>query len=371
MKKYKIVVSALNTIDGGSLSILMDCLTSLNVLHEQFEIVAIVDDKSIYNFQYIKFIEVKMPNFSWIKRLYYEYFFFRKLSQSLQSDIWLSIRDISPFIYTKVRSVYCHNALPFYNFPLKFIRYDFKSFLHSFLYFIFYKININSNDFIIVQQKWIRDKFVNKLNVDSKKIIISHPESLFTLSRTFTPPSNLVTKIFLYPALPRIWKNIQLIPLISRQLLLSGFKNFEFRLTFLPNENLYSSYIYNLSKDIPNIKFIGRQTKKEMGYQYEQCDVVFFPSELETWGLPISEAKFFLKSLLVVDLPYSRETVGNYNSVNFFDSKDIVSILKIFESILNGGNIFNEITNFDVSDSTLNNWPQIFKLYVNKLNSIQ
>lgn len=50
---------------------------------------------------------------------------------------------------------------------------------------------------------------------------------------------------------------------------------------------------------------------------YNTSDCLIFPSKLETWGLPISEMKFFGKPILIADELYAKETVGGYDKVQF------------------------------------------------------
>ena len=105
---------------------------------------------------------------------------------------------------------------------------------------------------------------------------------------------------------------------------------------------------YNHEMDIPYLsgcfmlfrtkalRFLGRQNRTDMARHYAQCDTVLFPSKLETWGLPISEAKAHGKSLLVADLPYAHETVGTYSSVSFLPPNDAAVWAMAFEAILDG-----------------------------------
>ena len=53
---------------------------------------------------------------------------------------------------------------------------------------------------------------------------------------------------------------------------------------------------------------------------YENSDAIIFPSQLESWGLPISESIQFKKIIFLPDLEYSRETCGNYDNAIFFSS---------------------------------------------------
>ena len=102
---------------------------------------------------------------------------------------------------------------------------------------------------------------------------------------------------------------------------------FEVLLTINGNENKYSQMIYKRYNKVKNIKFIGLQTREKVFDIYAQSDCLIFPSKLETWGLQISEYKLFNKPMIVADLPYAHETVGDYNMVNFFmpDNKEMLA----------------------------------------------
>ncbi len=85
-----------------------------------------------------------------------------------------------------------------------------------------------------------------------------------------------------------------------------------------------------------------------------------FPSKLETWGLPLSEAKAFQKPILSANLPYAKETVGDYEAVSFFDitnPRELAHLITQFvnKTIQYQGNKYT----FD-SDTQLNDWNSIF-----------
>lgn len=107
---------------------------------------------------------------------------------------------------------------------------------------------------------------------------------------------------------------------------------------------------------------MGRQSRDDMAAQYAQCDAVLFPSKLETWGLPITEAKALSKPLLVADLPYAYETVGTYASVSFLPPNDAAAWAKAFEAVaegkwINSGNVETTPDSPYASD-----WPQLWAL---------
>ena len=84
-------------------------------------------------------------------------------------------------------------------------------------------------------------------------------------------------------------------------------------LTINGRENRYARNIFNMARGNSLINFLGLQNKEEMNDLYSNCDLVVFPSYLETWGLPISEAKEYKKELMLADLPYAYEAIGEYN----------------------------------------------------------
>ncbi len=63
---------------------------------------------------------------------------------------------------------------------------------------------------------------------------------------------------------------------------------------------------------------------------------MLFPSRLETWGLPITEAKVHQLPILVADLPYAHETVGEYDLVSFFDPQSPELLADLMASIISG-----------------------------------
>jgi glycosyltransferase involved in cell wall biosynthesis len=63
-----------------------------------------------------------------------------------------------------------------------------------------------------------------------------------------------------------------------------------------------------------------------MQHRYAEANCLLFPSRLETWGLPITEAKQNDLPLFVADLAYAHETVGDYKQADFIDVDDHVEL---------------------------------------------
>lgn len=366
MLKPVIVISAINLRSGGTFSILHDCLTFLDAnLADQYRIIALVHKKNFFiNFRNITFIEFPLSVKSYLFRIYYEYFYFKSISRKLNPHIWLSLHDITPVVNAEVKAVYCHNPSPFYKFSLKDI-FSFKFFIFNIFYNYVYKINIRSNSFVIVQQDWLRKEFYSRFNIPLDKIIVAYPilDGDFTISKVNSEYRSVVT--FFYPSFPRVFKNFEVICEAVKAIGKID-KPFEVIFTIDGTENLYSRWIYRKYHNLKPIRFIGLQKRETIYKIYEQVDCLVFPSKLETYGLPLSEFKIFQKPILAANLPYARETIGNYDKVSFFDPADYLTLSKLMNEIIDDTIQFEGNTAVHPDEPFAKNWSELFEILLKK-----
>ena len=101
MRKKILIVSGINLFEGGTLSIIQDCLSFLesNSQFRKYKIIALVHKKALFkaaNFNNIEFIEFPKSRKSYFYRIYYEYFYFKKFAKKNKIYFWLSLHDITP-----------------------------------------------------------------------------------------------------------------------------------------------------------------------------------------------------------------------------------------------------------------------------------
>ena len=360
----KIIISGINMTEGGILSIYKDCLKYVEEnLTSKYKIIALVHTKGLFkkldSENKIEFIEFEDSKKSWIKRCYYEYFYFKKLSKELKPYLWLSLHDITPNVETKRLAVYCHNSTPFYKMKLKDIKYDKKVFLFSKLYKYLYKINIKRNDYVIVQQDWIRKKFEKMYKI--KNIIVAPPENKYLIQKNDNK-NKIEKKTFFYPSFPRIFKNFEIICKAVELLEKKGIKNFKVYLTIDGTENLYSKEIVEKYKNLKCIEFLGLLTREEVFEYYSKVECLIFPSKLETWGLPISEFKIYNKPIILSELEYAHETIGEYDKCLFFNPSFEDELEKQMLKIINKEDKYenNKINN--LNKNYKKNWKELFEL---------
>lgn len=354
----KIVVSAINLSEGGALSILKECLGYLSSnLSKEYEIIALVNNKDLFDYQDIKYYVFPRSKKSWLARLYYEYIYFYGFSKKLKPYLWLSLHDITPNVKSDIRAVYCHNPSPFYKLSFKDVYLDFRFALFNLLYRYLYLINIKKNDFVVVQQDYLRKEFMQLTEVG--KIVVAHPSIKQETKINFAPG---IENIFFYPALPRVFKNFEVICRASEILLKQGVDNFQVIFTISGNENRYAKYIRSSFKLIENIKFLGIQSRDNVFKIYNSASCVIFPSRLETWGVPITETKIFLKPIFLADLEYAHETIGNYDKVKFFNPDDPDQLALLMKDMI------DKKINFQITEASKINppfaqdWKQLFDI---------
>lgn len=332
--RRRLIISAVNFTEGGPLTALRDCLyAASSVLLDDWEIIALVHDRRLFDVPRVKFIEFPRTKFSWLSRLYHEFWRFYALSLELKPNVWLSLHDISPRVKAGRQVVYCHNPAPFYQPRLVDLWWEPRFVLFTLFYRYLYRFNIHANDLVVVQQDWIRQEFKRMFNV--KNVLVAHP-ILANQNVRITSEFAIKAGVFLYPALPRVFKNFEVLCEAARLLQQRVGNTFEVRLTLQGDESKYAAYIKSRYAGLGVIKFIGRQTAEQMMQHYQEADAVVFPSRLETWGLPISEAREFGKPLIVADLPYAHESVGCYEQAVFFNPLDFHQLAAIMQTYLQG-----------------------------------
>lgn len=357
----KIVISGINIVEGGALSVYKDCLKSINEISNDYKVIALVHNKKLFSdlnlSKKVEFIEFEDSKNSWFKRCYYEYFYFKKLSKKLKPCLWLSLHDITPNVESKNLVVYCHNPTPFYNMRFKDIKYDKKVFLFSKFYKYLYRINIKKNNYVIVQQNWIKKEFKKMYGI--KNIIVAPPENNYSVK--IEGKKEIENNSFFYPAFPRVFKNFEIICQAVELLEKENINNFKVYLTIDGRENLYSKEIVEKYKKLKCVKFLGLISREEVFNYYSGVECLIFPSKLETWGLPISEFKQFNKPIILSELPYAYETVGDFDKCLFFNPDSAEELKKQMLKIINKEGKFIKNKKNINKELYIENWKGLFQ----------
>ena len=368
--KPTIVVSAVNLVEGGTLTILHQCLSCLNSYYaSKYNIIALVHSKELFHYDNIDYCEFTWVKKSWIRRIYFEYVYCLSLSKKLKPHLWLSLHDITPNIIADLKVVYCHNPSPFLKTDLKLFRYNYKEFLFSLFYKWIYRINIKKNTLVIVQQKWLKCAFARMFDIPLNRIAVARPNSLSNDDNNYivTEKHNNKETLFFYPAFPRSFKNFEIIGEACKLLENSNNMDFKILITIKGDENTYAREIYKKYHNLSNLVFMGRQSKDKINEIYNVTDCLVFPSKLETWGLPISEFAVYERPMILSDLPYAHETSAGANKVLFFNPDSVVSLYNAMLQVIRKDlSNFNEVPAVSQDKLSFNSWTGIMDFILEK-----
>jgi glycosyltransferase involved in cell wall biosynthesis len=361
--KRRIVLSGVNFVEAGPLSVFKDALQELAGHYaSHYEIVALVHRRSLFDIDNVTYIEFPQVKSSWLRRLHFEYWGLRSLSRRLRPYLWLSMHDMTPNVTAEVRAVYCHNPSPFYRLGAREALTDWKFSLFTFFYRYLYAINLRRNDLVIVQQEWLRGEFRRRYRAPN--IVVAHPRipSLEIPEVHEDQQAQGRTVRFFYPAYPRSFKNVELLLQATRILEQGGVDGFNVWLTIDGSENRYAAKLRSEYGGLRSVSWLGILPRDRILLLYAKADCLLFPSKLETWGMPISEFEQTGKPMLVIDLPYAHETVGAYPAVRFFPPGDPQTLADAMKSFIQGRLAFGQTTAPSIPAPFAADWSELFRI---------
>ena len=362
--KKTIVISAVNIVVGGTLTILRDCLEYLSSIAQEqnLRIVALVHDKELASYPNIEYIELPWAKTAWVKRLWCEYVTMKKISRQLSPVyLWLSLHDTTPNVIALRRAVYCHNPFPFYKATWRDLKFNYKIYLFSLFSKYIYKTNIKKNDFVVVQQNWFKDEFIRMFDLAADKLIVAYPaqNEKMPISRAEVR-SDKVFK-FLFPSSANSYKNFELLCQAAKNIEEQGIKDFKVYITLSGDENKYAAWLRRKYGNVSAIEFAGFQSREGLFDLYSQVDCLVFPAKGETWGLPISEFAVSGKPILAADLPYAHTTAIGSQATAFFNPYKVNQLQKQMKKLIKGEEDFlAPVPSVAVSGSHTYSWEELF-----------
>lgn len=357
-----IVVSAVNLVVGGTLTILRDCLSYLSTLDKnEFRVIALVNNKALVGVEGVEYIELAWPKRNWINRLWCEYVYMYRLSRKLAPVyLWLSLHDTTPNVKADRRAVYCHNPFPFYDWKVKELYMCPKIVLFSLFSYYIYRVNIYKNDWVIMQQKWIKDAFARMYKLDDRKMLVAlpikkdcHVDHVPFVKSAYT---------FLYASSANSHKNFETLCEAARLLESEvGSDKFKVILTISGKENKYANWLSKKWGEVESIEFADFMSRERLYGYYNEVDCFIFPSKVETWGLPISEFGVTGKPMLLADRPYAHETAANTMFTSFFNPDDPQELKRQMKSLLLGDTSFlATVPEVDIEGPVAYSWKSMF-----------
>ncbi len=306
-------------------------LTVLNEFIEEYrndtsnEYVFVLSKPKYKNSDNVRFINLEWVKKSLLHRLWFDYFYIKRIVKKEKPDKIFSLQNKTVSVNKIKQEVFFHNPLFFCD-----IKFSFSESKELWLYqnviSRLVRKSLDKASKIYVQAEWIKRKLSSVWEIEPDLITVKRSglnipdntcyDNRLNIQKPFTlffPTNNCIYKNYenLLRACVNVWDK-------------EGLDTFNLVLTL--SEDDLSGYCKDVfSKHYYPVSFVGRLTKSEMTEMYKKS-ILVFPSYLETFGLPLVEAKAFGCTILAADCEYAHEVIGDYSKAYYFNPFDINSI---------------------------------------------
>ncbi|MEG2813868.1 MAG: glycosyltransferase [Oscillospiraceae bacterium] len=264
---------------------------------------------------------IKVLSFPWVKKSWFHRLWFdnhtcKKIIKENKIDEIFSLQNTVISGAKIPQTLYLHQPLPFVKYKYRFFQ-NVKMWTYQNIISRFIFSSIHKAKKVIVQTKWMKEAVIEKTGIDSNIIEIKSPIISTVIHNKFS--TNWNGDLF-YPASNYEYKNHYLILKALLILKQSGFKIPKLYLT-LKKEELPKKCNEIFSQLEDNVVLLGGISHDEV-MDYYSKNALIFPSYIETFGLPLLEARMVGSPILASDCPFSNEILEGYANSNFFDPFD-------------------------------------------------
>lgn len=273
----------------------------------------------------VKVLTLPWTKKSWLHRLWFELVTVNKIVKSNDIQCVFSLQNLIIRDVKCEKWIYLHNTIPFTKVKFSPIK-DTKMWVYKQLVGKLMISSLKKADKIIVQTGWMKEACIEKTKVKPEIIEVNMPE-IDTKDIVVCEDRNSVKKKFFYPATAFKYKNHMRL-LEAVRLVYEQCQDFEVNLTLSGNENERSKAMYEYVNEhkLP-VNFLGYMPRERV-MEYYSTHTLIFPSYIETFGLPLLEARLSNTMIIASDCAFSNEILRGYDAVTYFDPFDVEKISK-------------------------------------------
>lgn len=300
--------------ESGALSILEEFYDKYrNDKENQYVFVISTPElESTDNIQVLRYPWIKK---SWLHRWWFDHFYAPRIVKEYQIDKVFSLQNVLVPLCNIEQELYLHQPLPF-------VEYRF-NFNENKLFWIYQHIigrqikkSVKKASKVIVQTNWMKEACIKQVGADSNKIDVQQPKIDMKMIIPFvdTPEHR---KNFFYPATPLEYKNHMVILEAFKMLQDEGITNYKITFTFNGDESEYAKKLYSYAQQYDlKVTFAGKLSREEVFKMYSKS-VLLFPSLIETFGMPLLEARLSGTPIIARDTSFAKEILKDYGNVMF------------------------------------------------------
>jgi glycosyltransferase involved in cell wall biosynthesis len=319
----RIVVNDIAASTGGELTILESFHRYVRDSDEGNEWVFLVGSDLLEESAQIRTVVLPDVKKRWLRRLGFDLFSGRRLIRSLQPDVVFSLQNTYTYGVRCPQVIYVHQPLPFQqtkDFSL-WRRDERLLAIYQHVVGAIIKQSIRRADHVIVQTQWMRDAVLDQIGIPKDRVDRVLPD-LDDLS-AYAFEGTLDTGAFFYPTSSYSYKNNDCIYAACRLLRERGMVDFKVTMTI------------EATSPGPNVIPIGFVPREQVLEALSRSTLIF-PSLIETYGLPLAEARTLGALVLAADLPYAREVLEGYENAYYFDPQSPDQLAALMRKVITG-----------------------------------
>lgn len=338
----KIIVFDVPAVDGGALAVLKYLEKEVKEdPSKDVEWIFITSKPFIKEEVNVKNVRFPWIKKSWFHRLFFDFIIAPQLVKKYEVDKIVSLQNLI-IPRTKIKQyVYIHQSLPFSKIRFSLIG-NRKMWIYQNLigYLIFNSIKKSHK--VIVQTEWMKIACNKKNVIDKNNIEVIRPNIDIDVKRKFKPTAKHLSTFF-FPAGAYEYKNHSLIIDACKKIHQKYKNNYQVIFTINGDEN---ENAIDMKRDAEkyqlNIKFVGNLSRAEVFEQYSKS-VLLFPSYIETFGLPLLEARLHHGIILAADTDFSKEVLNGYENSFFFDPFNSQELSELMIQIISQKVCYREV----------------------------
>lgn len=331
----KIMVFAVSAEKGGALSILEEFYKEVKgYKNKNIKWIFVLSNPLLQETKNIKIFRYPWIKKSWFHRLYFDLVIARKLVKQYHVDKIFSLQNVLIPRINCEQILYVHQPLPFVDHKF--------SFKENKLFWLYQNIigrlifnSIKKASRVIVQTEWMKIACIDKTLVKSNKIEVIPPKINLEVKKHFVPERKSFSTFF-YPASGAFYKNHRVIIEACRCLnkIINNTK-YEIIFTLKGDESPHIKELYKqVQKEELPIRFDGPKKREEVFDLYTKS-ILIFPSYIETFGMPLLEARMHKGIILAANLGFAREILNDYKNAKFFDAFNSKELCQLMYKYIN------------------------------------
>ncbi len=326
-----ILVDNLAAENSGALKVLEIIYDEMkkSTEHHFYLMVSISGFESTENITVLHYPDSKK---SFVKRMKYDFFETKRLIKEHNIDIFLSLQN-SMFCHRKCfNALYLQQSLQYLNTKARPWGNTKALWFRKYIIGSFINVSVKCCDSVFVQSEWMRELISGKTKKD---VYIVPPTISIDLEKYKYNYQDRYNRFF-YPAVASEYKNHFTILKAAKLLKDEGITDFEVVLTVGDKSEYEKSLIeYAKEYDLP-IKFVGRLPYETVLKEYTSSTLLFL-SDIETFGFPMLEMKVIGGPIIVSDMPYAHNVVGDYENASYIKHRDEGALKDAMKLFINGG----------------------------------